>query len=368
MKYTLEEIYALVGKQDKTATVSFRYNSDSYKLYGQHVTVVFVYTQKEREELDKILDLKEDFIRNGYVKARYLGRDLSEELTAKILTEGINSEDITEILYFIHSEKNTFHSKEKRTIKTINIPITLQENGKDFDWIYGFQKRLVKDNIGFSPYEKASYLAAKYYYEPNNITEEEKQEVFENENQLKEEIEWHYLYIKYMRKEISPEEEEKLSILLSKKKRKSFLLLDKYLIEAGSSAKKLNEKNLEKAAEIFEKIIHFKDKKLNSSGKKAIYINVEGYLHIYMRHVEEMKVTKQFEDKDNFQWKEEDVFTVIKHVIQSANDDIQSFFEKNPNGRYSKYGDQSLYFEGDYYTFHIEKDGRISTFHKNKKK
>jgi hypothetical protein len=47
-----------------------------------------------------------------------------------------------------------------------------------------------------------------------------------------------------------------------------------------------------------------------------------------MRHVDEMKVTKNFEDKDNFQWEEEDVFTIINHVIQSANEDIQSFLKR----------------------------------------
>ena len=80
-----------------------------------------------------------------------------------------------------------------------------------------------------------------------------------------------------------------------------------------------------------------------------------------------MKINAHFEHKDNFQWKEEDVFTVIEKVIEQANDEIQEFFEQNPNGRYSRYGDKSLYFEGDYYTFHIENDGRLSTFHKNKK-
>ncbi|RZK09646.1 MAG: VWA domain-containing protein [Flavobacterium sp.] len=110
-----------------------------------------------------------------------------------------------------------------------------------------------------------------------------------------------------------------------------------------------------------------KDVKLNAGGAKAIYLDVHSYLHIYMRHVEEMKVTDHFEHKDNFQWKEEDVFTVIKHVIQDANDDIQKFFVDKPDGRYSCYGGMSRYFEGDYYTFHIEKDGRLSTFHKNKK-
>jgi hypothetical protein len=87
-----------------------------------------------------------------------------------------------------------------------------------------------------------------------------------------------------------------------------------------------------------------------------------------MRHVEEMQVTEHFEDKDNFQWDEEDVLTVMKKVVEDLNDEIQLFFLENPQKRYSRYGKQSAYFEGDYYTLHIEPNGRINTFHKNKKK
>jgi len=86
-----------------------------------------------------------------------------------------------------------------------------------------------------------------------------------------------------------------------------------------------------------------------------------------MRHVKEMQVNNHFESKDNFQWNEEDVFIVMEKVINEVNQEIQLFFEKNPEKRYSRHGSQSVYFEGDYYTFHIEPSGRVNTFHKNKK-
>jgi len=55
---------------------------------------------------------------------------------------------------------------------------------------------------------------------------------------------------------------------------------------------------------------------------------------------------------------------VIDKVIEKINDEIQDFFEKNPGKRYSRYGKKSVYFEGDYYTLHIEPSGAISTFHR----
>ncbi len=58
----------------------------------------------------------------------------------------------------------------------------------------------------------------------------------------------------------------------------------------------------------------------------------------------------------------------MEKVITSIDNEIQAFFVAHPNTRYSRYGGQAVYFEGDYYTLHIEPSGRISTFHKNKKK
>jgi hypothetical protein len=86
-----------------------------------------------------------------------------------------------------------------------------------------------------------------------------------------------------------------------------------------------------------------------------------------MRHVEEFKVNKHFENKDNFQWNEDDVFDVIGHVIKYIDNEYQKFREDKPSQRFSKFGKHSVYFEGDYYTFHIEANGRINTFYKNRK-
>lgn len=96
-------------------------------------------------------------------------------------------------------------------------------------------------------------------------------------------------------------------------------------------------------------------------------MDVDSYLHIYMRHVQEFQINKHFEHKDNFLWEEKDIFDVMRHVIEAVDKEYQSFREENPERKFSKYGEQSLYFQGDYYIFHIELSGRISTFHRTKK-
>jgi hypothetical protein len=365
--YTHEEIYKLVGKKDKTASITFKYNSESVKIYGLFVTVVFLYTQKEREELDESVKIS-PFTKHGSLKVRYLAGNLPKEQIQQLELEGINSKDIACIDYFIHDPKNTYHSKEKRTVKTLNIPIRTSPKGGDYSWIYGFQKRLIADGVGLTPMDRHFYLALKFYFEPDSLSNEEIQEIYTSDNlKLKEEVEWELLKIKYQTEELSKDEKKQCSLLLRKIKENSKVVLNKYLNESGSSLKKLITDNIEQAAELLIKVEHFKDIKLNVMGPVPIYLDIERYLHVYMRHVEEMQVNKHFEHKDNFQWNEENIKFVMQEVVNEINDEVQEFFKLNPGKRYSKYGEQSIYFQGDYYTVHIEPSGRISTFHKNKK-
>lgn len=366
MDYTIEEIYALVGKEDKTAGLTFKFDSEAYNIFGQFITVVFLYTQKEREEMDKLIQ-NEPWSNHGYVRVKFLGSDLEKDKVTLLSEKGINSADISELLYFKAPSKNTFHSEDKREINKIEIPMKSQSKGRDFDRMYGFSKKQVNEGIGLSPKERAFYLGGKIYYEPDELTSEEKEEIYQEDGTLDVKVEWELLQIKYIREEISDDEKKRLAELYGIKKSESFDILNKYLQDAGSSLKKLAKENIDQVAELLMKVMQFKERSLTVMSKYPIYIDLDSYLHIYMRHVEEFQVSKHFEHKDNFQWNEEDVFSVMGHVLKEVEEEYVEFRQKNPDKRYSRYGDYSMYFEGDYYTFHIETNGRISTFHKNKK-
>ena len=364
MNYSEEEVYVLVGKQDKTATVSFKTDSESYRLYGTHVTVLFLYNQYEREELDERVT-NPDNRTAGNIKVRHLTSNLDKEKILQLQRDGINTEDISSILYFKHDEQNTFHSFEKRTITKIEVPLHIQPKGRDYDWMYGFSRKLVNDGIGLSPKERAFYLAGKSYYEPEELTDSEKEEISSDGGVLNSDIEWELLSIKYRREEASEEDKKRMIHLMRKTDIENMDLLDKYLKETGSSLSKLSKEEIDTATKLLIRIQVYKERHFNVVGKMPIYLDVDRYLHVHMRHVEEMKINKQFERKSNIQWEEEDVLMVIGKVIGKINNEIQEFFEKNPGKRYSRYGKESVYFEGDYYTLHIEPNGSISTFHRN---
>lgn len=364
--YTLEEIYQLVGKEDKTAGLTFKFGSESFNKYGQFITVVFIYTQKEREKMDKLIQNKV-WTTHGNVSAKYFGLELPDDKITLLKDEGVNSKDILEISYFRAPSKNRFHSIEKREINKIKFLMDSWPKGRDYDWMYGFSKKQEREDIGLSPWEIAFYLAGKLYYESDKLTENEKHEIYQDNGDLDVKVEWEYLRIKYLREDISKKEKRRVAELYGIKKKESFEILDKYLQQAGSSLKKMAKENLEQAAELLLKVMDFKERRFTVKSRHPIYLDLDGYMHIYMRHVEEFKVTKHFEDKDNFQWNQNDVFTVMEHVLKEIEGEYEVFRENNPDKRYSRYGEYSMYFEGDYYTFHIEPCGRISTFHKNRK-
>ena len=45
------------------------------------------------------------------------------------------------------------------------------------------------------------------------------------------------------------------------------------------------------------------------------YLNDDSFLHIFTRHVEEYKFNVHYQQKDSFQWFEEDVIMVMKKVF-----------------------------------------------------
>ena len=55
---------------------------------------------------------------------------------------------------------------------------------------------------------------------------------------------------------------------------------------------------------------------------------------------------------------------VMNHIMLELNKEYQHFKERMPYGRFCKYGEQAVYFKGDYYNVYVNKDGSIDTFYK----
>lgn len=366
MNYTTDQIYALVGRDDKVAVITFFPNSDAYEIYGESLTAVFEYNQKDREDYERRFQDGIDEEKSGKVKLRYLGFDLAKDKIEMIKSTGINSSDIFSIFTLDSPHHNVFHKEEKRSMVTHNIQITKEPKGGDYDWMYGFKRRLASEGVEFFAHEKELYLAMKLFYEPEQLSLEEKSFAY-IEGKLNEAIELQLLEIKFDKEVISKEEETRWEYLTRKQMESNYDVLKNELQNAGSSIFKISSENAALYNHLMTGIHKYIPRRLNGFKGKPIYLDWKGYLHVFIRHVDEFKINMAFENKDKFLWDPRDVIPVMKHVIEKVDDEIQLFWNEKPGQRFSKYGIQSFYYEGDYYTFHIEGDGRLSTFHRNRK-
>lgn len=298
--YTPLEIYTIVGKYDRTAFVTLKKGSEAHNRFGDDITVVFLYTQAEREAMDLLLVKSSPGESIAYVKARYLRYNLPSETSTLLSAPGILSSDIASIFSpGSDADKSEFHSFETRQLNKIEIPFRALPKGQDFDWQYGFDKSLWHDGVGFSPTERINFLVKKFYYEPELLTDEETAEIFDDEG-LKEDARGEYLTIVYFREEASQADKDILLGLMKKKQAERFNALNSALQKVGSSIKKLIAKNKDKAIDLCIKVNQFHEHRLNVNGKIPIYLDLKGYLHIWMGHVEEMKINNLLAHKDNF--------------------------------------------------------------------
>ena len=250
------------------------------------------------------------------------------------------------------------HSEEKRNLRKVEILINKEPKGGDYDWMYGFKRKLVQDGVELFPYEMDTYLGMKYYYEQDNFTDNEKELLFEN-GILRESIEIHFLTLKSEKEIASTEEEERLKELSIRKMNNNLEILKRELSDSGTNLSKLHKDNPGLCEHLLRGTYLYIPDQLNGFKGKPIYLDWRGYLHVFTRHVKEFSLNENFDKKDKFLWHPNDVETVIKNVIDSIDREVQEFWIRNPESRFSKYGAQSLYFEGDYYTFHIEASGRL---------
>lgn len=367
MDVSIEDLYRQVGRDDRVAVINFIEGSDSHKKYHSPITVALIYSANERENLEKKYQDQSNEKTSGNVKARFLtGAELKDDQIEKLEKEGFNSADVKD-LYIGWANENLYYEEKVRSIRVSEIKIQKEPKGADNDWIYGFFKREVRDQIGFDPYHREQYLALKKFYEEEELTTEELDEMNQN-GIIKPEVELKFLEVK-MEKEVStPEEDQKFEELLQQIAKKNFEILKKEITDQGVSVSKFAQGNPGLFKFLLRGTMDYIPERFNVFGKKPIYMDWKGFLHVYLRHVEEFRVSPQMDSKGKHPWSPKDVAMVIRTVIQSIEEEIQEHFDKKPGQRFSKYGDQSLYFQGDYYTFHIDADGRLSTFHTSKKK
>ena len=359
--FTQEEIYEYAGANDCVATLTL--NQESAKLYGESLTVVFVYYPKERIALEKDRTALNDI---SNVKAKELLGKLDGSLYDQLLKNGIPAKDIVEMLVGPDSEENnTYASPLLRKPKVLEIPIEGEDNGKDIYFMYGALRHFIADGIGLTPEEHNEYLAYKIVLEREKLTDKEKEEIFDGNGAIvNQEVGYFWLLWKKEAGKLTEKNKTDLMHLSQNRIANRFGLADKELQNMGLSFEKLAKTYPGKAALLFSKIVNFHEYRYNVVGKHLLYMSFESFLHIYLRHVKELAVENQFGERSKFQLAEKDLKATMDIVLGALNDEYQTYKDEHPNSRFFRKGNMAYYYNGDYYDVDILPDGQIGSFYK----
>lgn len=361
--FTQAQIYTLGGREDSVFTLTLRTDSESYKKYGESITVCFVYNVYDRKALESNAEYLNAL---PYAKAKLLVPINEVEKEKELLTTGILTTDIVEMVVLPPMDmNNTFPSKENRTPNVIEVPFEAEEGGRDIIWMYEFMKGQKERGVGLMPEDEAAYLAYKLVLERNELTDDEKRRVFNTDDKIADkQVAYKLLAWKEEADVINDKEKELLNKLRKERISERITLLEFVLDEMGMTLLRFYKDYPKQAEIITEKILTFNDKSFNVTGRFPLYMNFESLLHLYFRHVKEMNVSDQFASRDKFQLEEKDILTVVDIVMKDLNDEYQAFKEENPDSRFYRTNSMAYYYNGDYYNVDVNSDGCLKTFYR----
>lgn len=83
---------------------------------------------------------------------------------------------------------------------------------------------------------------------------------------------------------------------------------------------------------------------------------------IALGHIREMQVGS-LAAKTPIPYRAKDLEMLIEKILATVPEDIHSHFDESPSKVFYRAGARSVYFHDDYYSFHINPDGRLINFH-----
>ena len=366
-QFAVEELYFMYGQyESRFIGVEFHKLSDAGQKYPRNIGGKIVYTKSEREELDKIINSGNIPRTNGLVKIDVSSNyNLTEEQTDELLNKGFMSGDIYQILASNMPVQKTFKQEGRKEIpNTININFdpTGMDPNRMFMWLF---TQRVKDGGSLIETEWCKLCGYGIYYEPESINLDFiKQKVFDAEGNKNKKVRFYELSAKLFNTDISKEEIAEFGALLKERSLERIEMIKK---EIKRSTNKTLEKFEEEYPEIYKVIrtsaATFDEETLEYHKTFfPIYWDYRSYLHIYLRHCEELQIEGHFKNKTKFQYTQKDIKRILEIAISKLHDKIN---DRLTNGKdFRVYGDQTtLYFNGNFYAMRIENDGRVDSFH-----
>jgi hypothetical protein len=365
-QFSVEELYAMYGQYDrKYISIEFHKFSESATKFGRNIGGVLTYYKKEREALEDAIS-KENVPRtNGLVKIDCSKHEkLSDEQKKELIENGFVSGDIYEVLA---SDFPVAKSYNQTGIKDIPNTITVNVDPTDFDpnraylWLYG---QRIKNGDILIEEEIAKFCGLSLYLKPGSENYDYvKENGFDENGQKLSKVRFFELEAKLYATDITKEELLEFNEFLQARKVERIEAIKKEIKRSTNKGlEQFEEEYPDIYAELQKSRVQFETESLEYHEMiTPIYWNYEGFLHIYLRHCDELAIEGHFENKTKFQYTQKDIKRILKIAIEDLKPKINEKLKEGKDFRI--YGDRSLYFNGNHYSLHILADGRVAAFH-----
>ena len=370
-QFSVQEIYSMYGRYDKFVTIDFHPNSPSAQEFGKSIMGIFIYNRREREDFERELKSKVIPRTNTYAKIEPSEMSkLALSQVAKLKTQGFMSGDVFEIRNRAINPYDSYGDKGKKQIPgTIQVtfdPKGITNSDEDKLELYLFEDRIQRNDYPLIEVEWDQYYALKILHRKTEITEREWNErIYKPNSEVIKESIRHHLLKRKINQGNKPSHEEILDLKPFYEKRvreRTKLLEDEIKRSANKSPYRILEEHSKVVSELKTLTFYYEAENLSTFGAKhSIYLDLERYLHIFIRHFSDFQVGDWKSKKTPFQYNFEDTMRLIKAIIKELQPQIDEALE---NGKEFKiYDMKAHYYNGNYYVVHIEKDGRLLAFY-----
>ena len=365
-QFSIEELYAMYGQYDrKYISIEFHKFSESAAKFGRNIGGVLTYHKKEREELEDAISQENVPRTNGLVKIDCSKDEkLSDEQKKELIENGFISGDIYEVLasdFPVAKSYNQTGTKDIPNTITVNVDPTDFDPNRAYLWLYG---QRIKNGDILIEEEIAKFCGLSLYLKPGSENYDfVKENCFDENGQKLPKVRYFELEAKLYAKDIRKEELLEFNEFLQARKVERIEAIKK---EIKRSTNKRLEQFEEEHPDIYSELqksrVQFETESLEYHGLVTpIYWDYEGFLHIYLRHCDELAIEGHFENKTKFQYTQKDIKRILKIAIDELKPKINEKLKEGKDFRI--YGDRSLYFNGNHYSLHILADGRVAAFH-----
>jgi len=366
MNYSLEEIFSTNGQYDKFVTLEFIYDSEEYRKFGYRIMGTFLFTLEERTELEKVIT-SENIPRTDK-KIKFKPSEL-EQLTNAQKTDldkdGILCSSIQSIYVTDYPKTNRFRTRGKKEFQNVmNVKAPNFSGWEELNRVqFGFLNSRYTKNSGLTPQETIQYWAYRKHFKIGLDQPDYLEIIANGDDAFNNKVRLEELRARYQELSITEDEIKEYVVLFIEDVKLKNEIVNR---EIARSTERLNNitENYGLELENLKTICRGFDDKVIAFGDKMIFLDFERFVHIYARHVAETQIGERFAgQKSVFQYKFDDIMSLIKMVVESVNDEIQEHFKNNPEQQFRRMNSRSVYFDGHYYRLVIEPDGSLLDFH-----